>query len=614
MRKEVAGRILEKPVVVLGAGLAGLVAALELSEHGIPIIVLERDAVPGGRLSPRRESADSIPLVDPVFSSNHGHLLGLLQRLGADAVVERIPPAQWIEARSGSVSHPRGNWSGVIGRADAALRSLARLGARKPLEGAVLRHALRGLYASGLERLDVIPFGIRSSAEAHPFVRHLHAHLDPYTLNALTIPEGQVSSRTIATVMHSTLRQASVEWYRFTHGPFRGLIEPLRTILLARGVDILTERPVEEILAGDIRVEGVRAGGDVVEASYVISTLPPHALAGAVGDLMGRYRYFRNLGQLRSVLQATLVFEVREGGEHIPKHGACLDSVPRLSFHHLPPSANVGPREKRLRLHCTAHQVEATIALSDDAFVERIRRALVSHIPGLRLEALRLLHVNRSTTSRRLGHEVGSWSLRPPSRSPLFNLLVAGDWVRHQADLACLEGAVCSAENAVRHILRDLGMTITPSGSARARPGRAAAIVGTLARRVRLSGIPDIKAAKRYDKRLGARVECAIEGYLEDREVHVGWSRMLVVNLTPDGVFFVSDAHPRRGARVRLRLKVPAGGEIELRGRVLRVEPSTTFVGGANGIACRVRPRDEESLYRWDALRSDVLGSEVMEP
>ena len=59
----------EPRVAVVGAGLAGLTAALELRERGIAVTVLERATRPGGRA--RRAVRDGLPLevLSPVVSS-----------------------------------------------------------------------------------------------------------------------------------------------------------------------------------------------------------------------------------------------------------------------------------------------------------------------------------------------------------------------------------------------------------------------------------------------------------------------------------------------------------------------------------------------------------------
>ena len=37
-------------VIVVGAGIAGLTAALELAHHGLDVTVLEKNAYPGGKI------------------------------------------------------------------------------------------------------------------------------------------------------------------------------------------------------------------------------------------------------------------------------------------------------------------------------------------------------------------------------------------------------------------------------------------------------------------------------------------------------------------------------------------------------------------------------------
>jgi monoamine oxidase len=52
----------EKPVVIIGAGVAGLAAATKLGQSGIPVIVLEaRDRI-GGRVLTQRDSAGNAPI------------------------------------------------------------------------------------------------------------------------------------------------------------------------------------------------------------------------------------------------------------------------------------------------------------------------------------------------------------------------------------------------------------------------------------------------------------------------------------------------------------------------------------------------------------------------
>jgi hypothetical protein len=77
---------------------------------------------------------------------------------------------------------------------------------------------------------------------------------------------------------------------------------------------------------------------------------------------------------------------------------------------------------------------------------------------------------------------------------------------------------------------------------------------------------------------------------------------VLILNMSRRGLFFVSEASPRVGARVRLRVRTHKGEQIELRARVVRVEEVRELSGGGLGVGCKVRAVDDEGELRWEAL------------
>jgi hypothetical protein len=54
---------------------------------------------------------------------------------------------------------------------------------------------------------------------------------------------------------------------------------------------------------------------------------------------------------------------------------------------------------------------------------------------------------------------IGAWSNRPSTKTKIKNLYLAGDYAKNAIDLACMEGAVSAALEAVAQILRDHGET-----------------------------------------------------------------------------------------------------------------------------------------------------------
>lgn len=82
--------------------------------------------------------------------------------------------------------------------------------------------------------------------------------------------------------------------------------------------------------------------------------------------------------------------------------------------------------------------------------------------PGVRWDPARNSNVNQTPL---LINTINSWQLRPEARTAIPNLLMTGDFVRTDVDLATMEGANESARAATNVILEESGSTAAPAAT-----------------------------------------------------------------------------------------------------------------------------------------------------
>src|SRR6188768_3886222 len=79
------------PVVIVGAGIGGLAAALDLARQDVPVLLLERDTGPGGKLATHTAGSAHIDVGPTVLTLRH-----VFDDLFADAGsdLQRVVPLQ----------------------------------------------------------------------------------------------------------------------------------------------------------------------------------------------------------------------------------------------------------------------------------------------------------------------------------------------------------------------------------------------------------------------------------------------------------------------------------------------------------------------------------------
>ncbi|MDQ8701397.1 FAD-dependent oxidoreductase [Streptomyces sp. LHD-70] len=436
-------------VVIVGAGLAGLSAALQLTEAGVSTAVLEAAPAVGGRMSTER--------IDGFRLDRIGRLLST-----ADPELRRIPALDTLALRTfapGVLVHSGGRLHRTW-EAGSALS--AALSGRRSARGA--RGALSA--ARALAGTPRAPLPALRPQRARPA---LSGPLDHARLGAaLTRLAATPVDRLLTRPELSTAQALS------TRGlPTRtvdGFLRPLLAALLCDPDLETSSRCADLALRGFARGRlGVPAGGADTLPALLAAALPPGTVHTGVKAVEVATTSVRTAdhGELpcRSVLLAT---GARQAAELLP--GLRMPSFHAVTvFHHSAPEPPLA--EPALLLDADRSGPVAHTAVMSEVDPSRAPagRALITSVvlgpPPAEREV-------RSQLARLYGTSTAHWDLLAVHHDPeavpampvphdprrqvriLAGLYVCGD----HRDTSTVQGALHSGRRAARAVLRDLGV------------------------------------------------------------------------------------------------------------------------------------------------------------
>jgi len=261
------------PVVILGAGPAGLTAAYELAQNGVRSVVLEQDAVVGGLARTVEHNGYRFDIGGHRFFTKLPYIENIWKDvLGADLLVRSR--LSRIYYRSKFFHYPLEPMNALIGLGPAeALRSIASF--------------VRSRLAPSLPEDDL------ETWVSNRFGRRLfEIFFKGYTEKVWGMPCNQISAEwgeqrirglSLATVLRDALGQRTRggratrslvrEFYYPRLGP--GMMwSRMREMVEQLGAEVVLQAPVEEILWSRGGVSAVRAGGRLYTGEQFISSIP----------------------------------------------------------------------------------------------------------------------------------------------------------------------------------------------------------------------------------------------------------------------------------------------------------------------------------------------------
>ena len=301
-------------IIIVGAGHNGLVAAAYLAKAGKRVLVLERNAAPGGQLAAGMLGAGfDAPALHPggqlrpdivrdLDLARHGLVsaddtgspyVSLLPDGGSLRLTSRADDAATLEAISKLSSRDAARWpefvafmNAAAGFIDAAYRTpMPRMDRSEILaNGLPLASLLLRLRRLGRKDMFRVIRSLSMSAqeftddwfEAEP----LKAAIGALAIHSVTL--GSYSAGTGYTLMHNWLNRGGLG-----HGKSSGasITDALVAALRASGGELRTSAAVAQILVDKQLVAGVRlANGEEIRAARVVSAADPrHTLLDLVG-------------------------------------------------------------------------------------------------------------------------------------------------------------------------------------------------------------------------------------------------------------------------------------------------------------------------------------------
>jgi hypothetical protein len=399
---------------VIGAGVAGLAAALRLALAGRRVMLHEATPGPGGRARALPDGTD-----------NGTHAL-----LGANRAALRFLDA--IGARDGWVE-PEPAGLPVLDLADHSARRVAL----SPLGWGQAGQRPAGLGWGSLFALLrlVLPGADRSVAAA--FARHPELHrslVEPLTVAALNTPSNEASARLLGRVLRRLAAPGAARLLVAARGLGPDMVAPALATLACHGASLRTgSRLRAVVLAGD-RAAALDFGDwaqPLAPGEGVVLALPPWEVA-------------RLLPGIAVPTQHAPILNVhfQQSQEGPVRFLGLLGGLAQWVL--VRPSG----------VSVTVSAADDSVGLTDDAAASRIwpearEAARRFGLPGAWPEAP---PPSRTVRERRATPRHGVGPRPQPPRRPLVNLALAGDWT-WPALPATIEAAVCSGEAAAEALL-----------------------------------------------------------------------------------------------------------------------------------------------------------------
>ena len=439
-------------VIIIGSGLSGLSAGIELTDMGRRVTMFERWKIAGGRCADWVMDGMRVESGLHRWLGFYKALPQLFERAGLnpdDAVI-------WEDELE--IRLPDGGPQAVLGLAplhrplQTAAGFLGNNDLMSPAEKAQLTYMFgSGLidYAVSRRALDqnTVYDYARKRGVSEEAITNL---LIPVTEGIFFLPPERYSAMVLmGLLVPGVKRPHTIRVGAFSGGMTEVMSAPIAEAIVRRGGSIQYDTTVERLAVEEGRVRGVYVNGELIEAAHVVLATSLGGAQPLIRDGLGDHPWFKKMLGLRTMPAVTLKIELDEPAlpeDHVvfsPKTVlASYAEQSRTTFRDVPGrlSIDMGQPEKFIgqppeTIYAAALADLKRVGIDIEGKVRRYR--VVDHPQDFYLLS------------------PGSEALRPPQATPVSGLTLAGDYTR-QALFCSMEGAVMSGRRAAKAVERAL--------------------------------------------------------------------------------------------------------------------------------------------------------------
>jgi squalene-associated FAD-dependent desaturase len=428
---------MNRTVHVIGAGLAGLSAAVKLAGQGDRVVVHEATAFTGGRCRSYHDASVGMTIDNGnhLLLSGNRAALDFLRTIGSAQRLIGPPAAEFPFVDLASRVH----WTLRFG--DGRLPFWVFDPARR-VPGTTARDylPLARLLRPGLGKT----VGETIACKGALYERLI----EPLFLAALNIDPPEGSAKLAAAVIRETLAAGGRACRPLIAGDGLAatLIEPALEYLRQRGVLIRLEHQLRAMQFGAARVEALDFGSEVIalaEADAVVLAVPPYAAASLVAGLDAP-------NEFRAIVNAHFRIDPPAGQ---PPILGVLNATTQWIFA-FPGRLSVTVSAGDRLLDSPREQLAQTIWSDVAAACAVVSAPLPTDPP-----AWQIVRERRATFAATTAQE----PKRPDARTAWRNLVVAGDWTNTGLP-ATIEGAIRSGYRAAQFLTPGAGAMTMPMG------------------------------------------------------------------------------------------------------------------------------------------------------